>query len=379
MKERRVGRKIARHMTVRDIPRPRIVRGHLRRFYRVHLALDDSAPLRGEHGNRMPIRHLLRIRVFTSFISSHRYYAQRKMPASKSVKLNTGTEMPTVGLGTWKSAPGAVEHAVEFALKHGYKSIDTAAAYQNEAEVGVGIKASGVARGDFFLTTKLDNPDHENVEEALEKSLKNLGTDYLDLWLMHWPAPMTPGSKGPVQGIDWLNTWKSMEKLYKAHPEKLKAIGVSNFSVEFLERLLANSEIVPAVNQVELHPSCPQQDVVDFCNARGIIVTAYSPLGSDNSPLLNNEVVKKIADKYSVQPANVLISLQANRPGVNVLPKSVTNSRIASNFNVIDLTEEEVKELNAIDKTLHFRACHPSWTGFGSLGFPDCKDADKDL
>ncbi|KAF8066023.1 NADP-dependent oxidoreductase domain-containing protein [Lyophyllum atratum] len=299
------------------------------------------------------------------------------MPASKSVKLNTGAEMPTVGLGTWKSAPGAVEHAVEYTLKHGYKSIDTAAAYQNETEVGVGIKASGVPHGDFFLTTKLDNPDHENAAEALKKSLKNLGTDYLDLWLMHWPAPMTAGSKAPVKTVDWLDTWKSMEKLFKAHPEKLRAIGVSNFSVEFLNRLLASAEVVPAVNQIELHPSCPQQDVVDLCNAKGIVVTTYSPLGSDNSPLLKNEVVKDIAAKYNVEPANVLISLQANRPGVTVLPKSVTNSRIASNFKVIDLTSEEVEKLNKIDKTHHFRACHPSWTGFGSLGFPDCKDADK--
>ncbi|KAF9467850.1 NADP-dependent oxidoreductase domain-containing protein [Collybia nuda] len=298
------------------------------------------------------------------------------MPATKSVKLNTGAEIPTVGLGTWKSAPGAVEHAVSFALQNGYTHIDTAAAYGNETEVGVGIKASGVPRGSFFLTTKLDNPDHENAAEALEKSLQNLGTDYLDLWLMHWPAPMTPGSKAAVKTIDWLNTWKSMEKLYKAHPEKLKAIGVSNFSVEYLERLLANAEVVPAVNQIELHPSCPQQDIVDFCNSKGIAITAYSPLGSDNSPLLTNEVVKKIADNYKVQPANILISLQANRPGVNVLTKSVTNTRIESNRKVIDLKEEEIKELNDIDKTLHFRACHPSWTGWGSLGFPDCKDAD---
>ncbi|KAG5640111.1 hypothetical protein DXG03_001185 [Asterophora parasitica] len=336
------------------------------------------------------------------------------MPASKTVTLNTGAEMPTVGLGTWKSAPGAVEHAVEFALKHGYKSIDTAAAYQNETEVGVGIKASGVARGDFFLTTKLDNPDHENAAEALEKSLKNLGTDYLDLWLMHWPAPMTPGSTGPLHGVlkgaqvDWLDTWKSMEKLYKANPKKLRAIGkrmiphltthtpgVSNFSVEFLERLLASAEVVPAVNQIELHPSCPQQDVVDFSRSKGIAITAYSPLGSDNSPLLNHEVVKKVADKYQTQPANVLISLQANRPGVssrNLSPTPASLVRLelpcpsykayspfSGNFNVIDLTDDEVAELNAIDKTLHFRACHPSWTGFGSLGFPDCKDADKDV
>ncbi|KAK7039549.1 Aldo-keto reductase [Favolaschia claudopus] len=296
------------------------------------------------------------------------------MPASKTVKLNTGAEMPTVGLGTWKSAPGAVEHAVEFALRNGYKHIDTAAAYKNEKEVGAGIAASQVPRGSIFLTTKLDNPDQKEASEALESSLKNLGTDYLDLWLMHWPAPMTkdePAVADPSH--DWLDTWKSMEALYKKYPEKLKAIGVSNFSVEFLERLLAVAEVVPAVNQIEMHPSCPSQDVLDFCRGKGIVVTAYSPLGSDNSPLLTNEVVTKLAEKYDVTPANILVSLQANKSGVSVLPKSVTNTRILSNTVIIDLTEEEMKELDAIDKTHHFRACHPSWTGWGSLGFPDCK------
>ncbi|KAG6919793.1 hypothetical protein DXG01_000293 [Tephrocybe rancida] len=301
------------------------------------------------------------------------------MPASTTVKLNTGAEMPTVGLGTWKSAPGQVELAVEFALKNGYKSVDTAAAYQNEAEVGLGIKNSGVARESFFLTTKLDNPDHLRAEAALEDSLRKLGTTYLDLWLMHWPAPMTAGSVDPIKTIDWLDTWKSMTKIHKEHPEKVRAIGVSNFSVKFLERLLAEPGIfTPAVNQIELHPSCPQQDVVDFCVARGIVLTAYSPLGSDNSPLLKNEIVNKLATKYNVQPANVLVSLQANRPRVTVLPKSVTNSRIANNSTIIDLTEEEIAELQTIDKTHHFRACHPSWTGWGSLGFPDCLDADKE-
>jgi glycerol 2-dehydrogenase (NADP+) len=298
------------------------------------------------------------------------------MPANPTTKLNTGAEMPTVGLGTWKSQPGAVEKAVEFALTHGYKHIDTAAAYGNEAEVGEGIKASGVPRESFFLTTKLNNPDHTNAAEALESSLKKLDTPYLDLWLMHWPAPMTPEYKAD-KSVDWLDTWKSMEKLYKAHPDKLKAIGVSNFSVEFLERLLKEAEVVPAVNQIELHPSCPQEDVVNFCREKGIVLTAYSPLGSDNSPLLQNEVVKKIADKYNSTPANILISLQANRPGVNVLTKSVTPARIETNLKVIDLTQEDIDELHAIDKTHHFRACHPDWTGWGSLGFPDCKDADK--
>ncbi|KAL0959923.1 hypothetical protein HGRIS_011588 [Hohenbuehelia grisea] len=294
------------------------------------------------------------------------------MPASTSVKLNTGAEKPTVGLGTWKSQPGAVEHAVEYALKNGYKSIDTAAAYQNEKEVGQGIKASGVARESFFLTTKLDNPDQGHPAEALESSLEKLGTTYLDLWLMHWPAPMTKEG-GPDHSIDWLDTWKAMEKLYLENPDKLKAIGVSNFSIEFLERLLAEAKVVPAVNQIELHPSCPQLELVEFCRKKGIVVTAYSPLGSDGSPLLKNEVVNKIAAKYDVAPANVLISLQANRPGVTVLPKSVTNERILANSKIIDLTEAEIDELHAIDKTSHFRACEPNWTGFGTLGFPDAK------
>ncbi|KAF8183116.1 NADP-dependent oxidoreductase domain-containing protein [Pholiota molesta] len=294
------------------------------------------------------------------------------MPVSKSVKLNTGVEIPTLGLGTWKSSPGEVEHAVEFALKNGYKHIDTATAYANEAEVGQGIKASGVPRESFFLTTKLANKDHLKVEEALEFSLKELKTDYLDLWLMHWPAPMREDYSGAAREIDWLDTWHKMEKLHKEHPEKVRAIGVSNFVVEYLERLLANSEVVPAVNQIELHPCCTQEEIVDFCRSKGIVVTAYSPLGSNDSPLLTNPVVKKLAEKYNVQPSNILVSLQANKPGVIVIPKSVTNSRIAANANLVDLTEEEIQELQALDKTSHFRVCKPAWTGWGDLGFKDC-------
>ncbi|CAA7264344.1 unnamed protein product [Cyclocybe aegerita] len=294
------------------------------------------------------------------------------MPATKSVKLNTGAEMPTLGLGTWKSGTGEVAHAVEFALKNGYKHIDTATAYENEAEVGQGIKASGVPRESFFLTTKLNNNDHLRVEEALDSSLKALGTEYLDLWLMHWPAPMVQDLSGPDRSIDWLDTWKKMVEVYKANPGKLKAIGVSNFCVDWLKRLLDNSDVVPAVNQIELHPSCTQEELVELCRQKGIVVTAYSPLGSNDSPLLSSEIVKKIAEKHNVHPATVLISLQANKPGVNVLSKSVTNSRIISNLNVIDLTDEEIKELQGI-KTNHFRVCHPNWTGWGSLGFSDCE------
>ncbi|KAI0078636.1 Aldo/keto reductase [Panus rudis PR-1116 ss-1] len=291
------------------------------------------------------------------------------MPASKFEKLNTGALMPTLGFGTWKSQPGKVEKAVEVALKNGYRHIDTATAYENEKEVGVGIKASGVPREEIFLVTKLNNTDHADPEAALEYSLKQLDTPYLDLWLMHWPAPMTKDGKAD-KSLNWIDTWKKMEKIYKEHPDKVRAIGVSNVSIEFFEQLLKEATVVPAVNQIELHPSCVQDDLVKYCVDKGIVVTAYSPLGSDNSPLLTHPTVEKLAKKYEVSPANILISLQANRPGVTVLTKSVTPERIIANSKIVDLTDEEIKELHEIEKTKPFRACAPTWTGWGWLGFP---------
>ncbi|KZV66476.1 Aldo/keto reductase [Peniophora sp. CONT] len=296
------------------------------------------------------------------------------MPASTVTKLNTGAEMPTLGFGTWKSEPGQVEKAVEVALKNGYKHIDTATAYGNEAEVGRGIKDSGVPRESFFLTTKLNNNDHAKVEEALEYSLKQLDTPYIDLWLMHWPAPMNQELSGPDRSINWIDTWKKMEEVYKKNPEKVKAIGVSNVSVPFLEELLKVATVTPAVNQIERHPSCLQSDVLAAAAEKGIVITAYSPLGSDNSPLLKNDVVVSIAEKYKVSPANILVSFHANTPNVNVLSKSVTPARIIANTKIVDLTEEDIEALAAIDKTAHFRVCSPTWTGWGSLGFADVKE-----
>ncbi|RDX51750.1 Aldo/keto reductase [Lentinus brumalis] len=292
------------------------------------------------------------------------------MPAHKSVKLNTGAEMPTLGLGTWRSQPGAVERAVAHALKHGYRHIDTATAYGNEKEVGEGIKQSGVPREQIFLTTKLNNPDQRNVASALDASLKALDTPYLDLWLMHWPCPMTKEG-GADKERDWRDTWRDMEKVYKEHPEKVKAIGVSNFSVSYLRELLKFATVVPAVNQIESHPLCLQEDIVEECRKHGIAVTAYSPLGSDQAPLLEKPVVKKLAEKYKVAPSNILISLQANRPGVTVIPKSVTPHRIEENAIIVDLTEEDIKALFELEKENHTRFCKPYWTGWGNIGFPD--------
>nr|VWP01928.1 Aspartyl proteinase [Ganoderma boninense] len=312
------------------------------------------------------------------------------MPASTSTTLNTGAKMPTLGLGTWRSKPGAVEKAVEHALKNGYRHIDTATGYANEKEVGLGLKASGVPREEIFLTTKLNNTDHRDVPAALDYSLTQLDTPYLDLWLMHWPAPMKDGKADKEH--DWRDTWRAMEKVFKEHPEKVKAIGVSNFSVKYLGELFKIATVVPAVNQMKVirkyemmlsysdttHvlriSSCMQEDIVQECRKRGMVITAYSPLGSDGAPLIEDPVVKKLAEKYGVAPSNILISLQANRPGVNVIPKSVTPSRIDENTKLVDLSDEDVLELTALEQKNHNRVCKPFWTGWGTIGFPDLEE-----
>jgi len=293
------------------------------------------------------------------------------MVVKKVVKLNTGAEMPVLGFGTWQSSPEQVRNAVKVALEAGYRHIDTATGYSNEKEVGEGIKLSGVPREEIFLTTKLNNPDMGDAKAALEYSLKQLDT-YVDLWLVHWPAPMTKDWK-PNREIDWLDTYKAVEKLYKENPDKIKAIGVSNFSESYLKRLLESATVIPTMNQIELHPSCPQTDLVKFSLSKGIAVTAYSPLGSANSPLPQNEVVKKIAEKKGATTYAVLLSIWANKDQMSVLSKSVTEERIRANAKLVDLSDEEIDELLEIDKTAHFRCCAPGWTGYGSLGFPDCE------
>ncbi|KAF9652329.1 Aldo/keto reductase [Thelephora ganbajun] len=294
------------------------------------------------------------------------------MVLKQVVKLNTGAEMPVLGFGTWQSSPGEVREAVKIALEAGYRHIDTATAYENEKEVGEGIKLSGVPREKIYLTTKLNPTDMRNPKAALEYSLKQLDTPYLDLWLLHWPAPMTKDYK-PDKEIDWLDVYKEVEKIYRENPNKIKAIGVSNWSVSYLERLLKHATVVPAINQIELHPSCPQTELVKFSLSKGIAVTAYSPLGSTGTPLAKNEVVKKVAERKGVSPHTVLISLWANKDQISVLSKSVTPERIRANTKLVDLSDEEVDELLAINKTNHFRCCPPGWTGYGSLGFPDCE------
>ncbi|KAJ5194130.1 Aldo/keto reductase subgroup [Penicillium cf. griseofulvum] len=276
-------------------------------------------------------------------------------------KLNTGAEIPALGLGTWQSQPGEVARAVFHAIKVGYRHIDAALCYGNENEVGQGIKEAIdtgiVKREDLFVTTKLWCSYHARVEEGLEQSLKDLGLDYVDLYLMHWPLAMNPkgnhnifpkladGSRDIIHSHSHVTTWKSMEKLVGTG--KVKAIGVSNYSVKYLEELLPQATIVPAANQIENHPLLPQQEIVDFCNQAGIHITAYSPLGSTGSPLFTAEPIVAVAEKRGVTPATVLLSWHIAR-GSSVLAKSVTPARIEANRT--DLIHLDVEDMAALRK-----------------------------
>ncbi|KAJ9476744.1 Glycerol 2-dehydrogenase (NADP(+)) [Pseudozyma hubeiensis] len=292
-------------------------------------------------------------------------------PGQKTFKLNTGAEIPVVGLGTWQSAPGVVAKAVESAIRSGYRHIDAAWIYGNSEEVGAGIKAAGVPRSELFVTTKVWCTYHRQPEACLDESLQMLGLDYVDLLLIHWPVPLQkrgdekiPLNEDGSRAIDreWTpeQTWELMEKLPATG--KTKAIGVSNWSIPYLEKLLINAKIVPAVNQVELHPFLPQHELVKYCQDKGILPQAYSPLGSSGGPVLQDELVQSIAKAHKADPAQVVISWAAQR-GVVALPKSVTPSRIETNSQLIVLSDEDMLQLNELHKQegKAVRLVKPNW------------------
>ncbi|KAF4774295.1 GCY protein [Colletotrichum scovillei] len=266
------------------------------------------------------------------------------MPLTTHFTLNTGAKIPAVGFGTWQAGPHEVERAVETALRSGYRHIDCAAIYRNEAEVGEGIRKSGVPRSEIFVTGKLWNTKHapEDVESGVDKTLKDLGTDYLDLFLMHWPVAFKPSDKWfPIDSngvfeladIDPAETWAAMEKLVQSG--KVRAIGVSNFTKQRIEDLLTNTKTVPAVNQIEAHPYLQQPDLLEFCK------TVDDPL------------VGELSKKLGIDGGQLLASWGVQR-GTVVLPKSVTPSRIESNFKVQELPADAFAQLNGLERNKRF-------------------------
>jgi len=279
---------------------------------------------------------------------------------SKTYTLNTGAKIPALGLGTWQSKPNEVEKAVEIALRKGYRHIDTALAYGNEAEVGRGIKNSGVPREEIWLTTKLDNPWHKRVQEGIDSSLKSLGVDYVDLYLMHWPSSTDPDDlKKHYPDWNFVKTWEEMQKIPTS---KARNIGVSNFGIKNLEILLNDSTCkkVPAVNQIELHPNNPSPKLVEYNTSKGIHSTGYSCLGSTDSPLYKDQTLLSLAEAKGKTPQQCLLAWGLQK-GWSVIPKSVTKERIEKNFELDgwDLTDEEVKKLDGLKD--RFKVCGDAW------------------
>ncbi len=256
--------------------------------------------------------------------------------------LSNGVKIPCIGYGTWKTpSDGTTKDCVKNAIISGYRHIDTAFAYGNEKEVKEGIAASGVAREDIFLTTKhwVTERGFEKTVKAVETSLENLGTDYLDLYLIHWPA---------VEKIspEWeeinASTWRGFEKMYK--DGKIRAIGVSNFEIKHIEALLKYAEIAPQVNQLEFHPGFTQYDTVRYTQDKGILVEAWSPLGS--GAVLKNRRLSEIAAKYNKDTAQLCVRF-ALQLGILPLPKSTNTERMKTNADVFDFTisAEDMTEL----------------------------------
>lgn len=288
-----------------------------------------------------------------------------------NIKFYNGREIPSFGLGTWNSKPGEVTQAVKDAIDMGYRHIDCAHVYGNEKEIGIAlsdkIKEGVVKREDLFITSKLWNTYHkkELVEHAIKQTLNNLGLDYINLYLIHWPMPYKSGDdlfpvnangKPDIVDIDYLETWQGMEGVLEKG--LTKDIGVSNFNSEQIERLIKNCKVKPVTNQIEIHPYLTQKKLTEFCKSKDIVITAYSPLGSPNRPwakpddpkLLDEPRLVDISKKYNKTPAQVLIRYQLDQGHV-VIPKSVTKSRIQQNSQVFDfkLSKEDIEYIDSFD------------------------------
>jgi 2,5-diketo-D-gluconate reductase A len=258
---------------------------------------------------------------------------------SPVLQMNDGRDIPQLGFGVFQIPPGQTARAVTTALSDGYRLIDTAQGYGNEAGVGEAIAQSGLAREELFVTTKLTNSEHgtDQAQRAFDDSLSRLGMDYVDLFLIHWPVP----------GRDlYVETWRALEKIHR--DGRARSIGVSNFTVEHLRRLARETETVPAVNQVELHPWFPQPDLRQYHQAHGILTEAWGPLGQGTG-LLDDDVITGLAAEKSTTPAQIVLRWHVQLGNI-VIPKSTTPERIRANIDVFGfaLSDADMRRLDGL-------------------------------
>ncbi|MCW2812356.1 MAG: 2,5-didehydrogluconate reductase [Friedmanniella sp.] len=264
------------------------------------------------------------------------------MTAVPDLRLNNGHTIPQLGFGVFQIDPAETADAVRQALEIGYRHIDTAEMYQNEKGVGEGVRASGLDRSEVFVTSKLNNGFHEPdaARAAFDGTLEALGFDYVDLFLIHWPLPT-------LYDGDFVSTWKTLEEFYRAG--RARSIGVSNFTTKHLGRLAAETEITPAVNQIEVHPYLDNAEVRAYGQQHGILTEAWSPIAQGG--VLEDPTITTIANRVGKSPAQVTLRWHVQRGDI-IFPKSTTPSRIKENFEIFDfeLTEDDITAITALDK-----------------------------
>ncbi|KAF9561709.1 Aldo/keto reductase [Agrocybe pediades] len=283
------------------------------------------------------------------------------MPSpTDTIKLNNGVEVPIIAQGSYAppdpESQGKVKDWTLLAIKNGYRHIDTAWAYGTEKAVGQAIKESGIPREEFFITTKLAWNQHGHVKQAFEESLANLDCGYIDLYLMHWPQfifydpnNVVPRNEdGSIKTVDTVNfnqSWAEMEKLLDTG--KVRALGVSNFSVKNLEKLFTTAKIVPTVNQIELHPYLAQNGLRDYCTRKGIVLAAYTPSGY--SVVRNDPLVNELAKKYNVTPTQVIMAWHWSRKNI-IIAKSENSERQKENLTIPDISEVDIAKIWDLDR-----------------------------
>jgi 2,5-diketo-D-gluconate reductase A len=262
--------------------------------------------------------------------------------AVPDILLNNGKTIPQFGFGVFQIEPKDTVEATQRAFDAGYRHIDTAQMYGNEREVGEAVAKSGIDRSELFITSKLNNGFHEPdaARKAFDETLEKLGSDYVDLFLIHWPLPTRYGG-------DFVSTWKTLEEFY--HAGRARSIGVSNFNPHHLGRLFAETEVVPAVNQIEVHPYLTQDDVRAYCAEHQIAIEAWSPIAQGK--VLTDPVIRSVAEKYGKSPAQVVLRWHIERGDI-VFPKSTTPERIVENISVFDfeLDGNDVETIGSVNK-----------------------------